>query len=112
MAKGASSALDAQNKLFECLDISCTVRRIEARHRNSGRGRRGTLLGMLSLMHMYLLRIPTVTMLSTMLARYEEYAGLCGFNGKMPDRTTFSKFITRAKPQTVEDAFRNLGFKP
>ena len=61
---------------------------------------------------MYLLQIPTVTMLSTMLARHEEYAELCGFNGKTPDCTTFSKFITRAEPQTVEGVFRELRSKP
>ena len=62
----------------------------------------------MALMLMYLLQIPTVTLLSTMLARHEEYAELCGFNGKTPDRTTFSKFITRAQPQTVEGVFREL----
>ena len=33
---------------------------------------------------------------------------LCGFNGKTPDRTTFSKFIARAGPGTIEGVFREL----
>ena len=41
-----------------------------------------------------------------MLARHGEYAELCGFNGRTPDRTAFSKFI--AEPQTVEGVFSEL----
>jgi transposase len=110
LAKVGSSALDAQKTLFECLDINCTVQRIEARYRNSGRGRRRYPVRamLLALMLMYLLQIPSITMLSTTLARHGEYAELCGFNGRTPDRTTFSKFITRAEPQTVEGVFREL----
>lgn len=79
MAKGGSSALDAQKTLFECLDINCTVRRVEARYRNSGRGRRRYPVRAMLLALMYLLQIPSITMLSTTLARHGEYAELCGF---------------------------------
>ena len=81
MAKGGSSALDAQKTLFECLDINCTVQRVEARYRNTGRGRRRYPVRamLLALMLMYLLQIPSITMLSTTLARHGEYAELCGF---------------------------------
>ena len=74
MAKGGSSALDAQKTLFECLDINCTVRRVEARYRNSGRGRRRYPVRAMLLALMYLLQIPSITMLSTTLARHGEYA--------------------------------------
>jgi len=57
---------------------------------------------------MYLLQIPSVSMLSIQLCRHREYALLCGFNGKTPDRTTFSKFIARAGPGTIEGVFREL----
>lgn len=59
-------------------------------------------------MLMYLLQIPTVTMLSIQLSRHDEYAELCGFSRRTPDRTTFSKFITRAEPKTVEGVFKEL----
>ena len=96
--------------LFQSLDISRTVRRIEGKYSSSGRGRpRYPVRAMLlALMLMYLLQIPSVSMLSIQLCRHEEYALLCGFNGKTPDRTTFSKFIARAGPGTIEGVFREL----
>jgi transposase len=105
-----STELDAQRMLFRSLDISRTVRRVEAKYCNSGRGRpRYPVRAMLlALMLMYLLQIPSVSMLSIQLCRHEEYALLCGFEGKTPDRTTFSKFIKRAGPRTIEGVFREL----
>ena len=105
-----SAELDAQRMLFQSLDISRTVRRIEGKYSSSGRGRpRYPVRAMfLALMLMYLLQIPSVSMLSIHLCRHEEYALLCGFNGKTPDRTTFSKFIARAGPGTIEGVFREL----
>ena len=84
--------------------------RIEARYSSSGRGRpRYPVRAMLlALMLMYLLQMPSVTMLATQLDRHPEYRELCGFSGRSPDRTTFSKFITRAKPKTIEGVFREL----
>jgi transposase len=104
--------LDAQESLFQSLDISHTVKRIEAKYSSSGRGRpRYPVRAMLlSLMLMHLLQIPTVAMLATQLGRHQEYRELCGFNGSgaAQDRSTFSKFITRAEPRTVEGVFREL----
>jgi len=84
--------------LFQSLDISRTVRRIEGEYSSSDRGRpRYPVRAMLfALILMYLLQISSVSMLSIQLCRHQEYALLCGFNGKTPDRTTFSKFIARA----------------
>ena len=82
-----SAELDAQRMLFQSLDISRTVRRIEGKYSSSGRGRpRYPVRAMLlALMLMYLLQIPSVSMLSIQLCRHEEYALLCGFDGKTPD---------------------------
>lgn len=52
-----STELDAQRMLFQSLDISRTVRWIEAKYSNSGRGRPRSVRAMLlALMLMYLLR--------------------------------------------------------
>ena len=97
MAKGGSSALDAQKTLFECLDINCTVQRIEARYRNSGRGRRRYPVRamLLALMLMYLLQIPSITMLSTMLARYGARAHLKPIHGILWVGLHLDSFIER-----------------
>lgn len=67
---------------------------------------------LLALMLMHLLQIPMVAMLATQLDRHREYGKLCGFNGNSsgaaPDRSTFSKFLTRAEPKTVEGVFWEL----
>jgi IS605 OrfB family transposase len=107
---GCGPTLDPQKSLFQSIDIRFTVKQIETGYSGSGRGRpRYPVRAMLlALMLMHLFQIPAIVMLATQLSRHQEYAELCGFNGTTPEHSTFSKFITRAGPRTVEGVFRGI----
>lgn len=81
------------------------------RYANSGRGRpRYPVRSMLlALMFMRFEFIPSVRKLCKRLETPQYARDICEFNGdRTPDHTTFSKFITRAKPKTIEGLFKEL----
>lgn len=102
--------LDTLKLLFSMMDISLTVKCIEARYANSGRGRnRYPVRSMLlALMFMRFEAIPSVRKLCRKLRRRRYAQEICEFSGRTPDHTTFSRFITRAKPKTIEGLFKEL----
>lgn len=99
--------LDTLKLLFSNIDISLTVKRIESRYANSGKGRhRFSVRSMLlALMFMRFEAIPSVRKLCRRLERRSYARDICEFGDKTPDHTTFSKFITRAKPENIEKLF-------
>jgi transposase len=109
--------LDTLKLLFSKIDISLTVRRIEKEYVNSGKGRpRYPVRSMLlALLFLHFEAIPSIRKLCRRLKRREFAREICEFNGpSTPDHTTFSKFITRAKPKNIErmfEEFRDQAFK-
>ena len=99
--------LDTLKLLFSNIDISLTVTLIEAEYANSGRGRpRFSVLSMLlALLFMRFEAIPSVRKLCRRLERRSYARDICKFKDRTPDHTTFSKFITRAKPENIEKLF-------
>ena len=64
---------------------------------------------LLALLFMRFEAIPSVRKLCRMLERRQYAPKICEFNGhSTPNHTTFSKFITRAKPETIEGMFVEL----
>jgi transposase len=64
---------------------------------------------LLALMFMRFEAIPSVRKLCRKLRRRRYAQEICEFSGgRTPDHTTFSKFITRAKPKTIEGLFKEL----
>jgi hypothetical protein len=63
---------------------------------------------LLALMLIHLLQIPSVSSLAAELSMHEEYRELCGFDKGSPERSTFSKFVARAGPETIECVFKEL----
>lgn len=103
--------LDTLKSLFSTVDISLTVSRIEAMYVNFGKGRpRYPVRSMLlALLFMRFEAIPSVRKLCRRLERRQYAKDICKFNGHgTPNHTTFSKFITRAKPETIEGMFAEL----
>jgi transposase len=102
--------LDTLKLLFSKIDINVTVRRIEARYAGSGKGRpRYPVRSMLlALLFMRFEAIPSVRKLCRRLERRSYAREICEFNGRTPNHTTFSKFITRAKPKNIERLFVEL----
>jgi len=103
--------LDTLKLLFSKIDISLTVERIEAFYANSGRGRpRYPVRSMLlALLFMRFEAVPSVRKLCRRLERRQYARDICEFNGDgTPNHTTFSKFIARAKPETIEGMFIEL----
>ena len=103
--------LDTLKFLFSNIDISVTVSRIEAVYANSGRGRpRYPVRSMLlALMFMRFEAIPSVRKLCRRLERRSYAKEICEFNGdRTPKHNTFSLFINRAKPDTIEGLFNEL----
>jgi transposase len=97
--------------MFSTLDIRLTVKRIESRYANSGRGRpRYPVRSMLlALMFMRFEAIPSVRKLCRRLERRQYAREICEFTGdRTPRHNTFSLFIKRAKPGTVENLFKEL----
>jgi hypothetical protein len=88
-----------------------TVRQVEARYANSGKGRpRYPVRSMLlSLMFMRFEAIPSLRKLCRRLEKRRYAREICEFAGdKAPKHNTFSLFISRARPDTIEGLFREL----
>ena len=103
-------SVDTLKYLFSKIDISVTVRRIEALYANSGKGRhRFPVRSMLlALMFMRFEAIPSIRKLCRRLERRRYARDICEFKGRTPNYTTFSKFITRAKPESIAGLFIEL----
>jgi transposase len=103
--------LDTLKLLFSKTDISLTTTQIEAKYANSGRGRphypvRSMLL---SLLFMRFEAIPSFRKLCRKLERRQYAREICEFTGDIsPKHNTFSLFITRAGPETIEGLFAEL----
>jgi len=99
--------LDTLKLLFSNIDISVTVRLIEAEYANSGKGRhRYPVRSMLlALMFMRFEAIPSVRKLCRRLERRQYAREICEFGNGTPKHNTFSLFITRAGPETIEKLF-------
>jgi len=97
--------------LFSEIDISVTVRQIEVRYVNSGKGRpRYPVRSMLlALLFMRFDAIPSMRKLCRRLEKRRYAREICEFSGdRTPKHNTFSLFISRAKPDTIEDVFKEL----
>jgi hypothetical protein len=93
------------------MDISVTVRQVEARYANSGKGRpRYPVRSMLlSLMFMRFEAIPSLRKLCRRLEKRRYAREICEFIGdKAPKHNTFSLFISRAGPDRIEGLFSEL----
>jgi len=103
--------LDTLKFLFSNIDISLTTAQIEAKYKHSGKGRppypaRPMLL---ALMFMRFEAVPSVRKLCRKLQRRGYAREICEFQSdKTPTHNTFSLFITRASPSTVEGLFTEL----
>ncbi len=103
--------LDTLKLLFSEVDISLTVGRVEALYANSGLGRprypvRSILL---ALVFMRFEAIPSIRKLCRRLERRQYAREICEFNGNStPKHNTFSLFIKRAGPETIEGLFVEL----
>ncbi|MDI6904160.1 MAG: transposase [Candidatus Bathyarchaeia archaeon] len=103
--------LDTLKYLFSKIDISITVSGIESVYANSGRGRpRYPVRSMLlALLFMRFEAIPSIRKLCRRLERRSYAREICEFNGdRTPRHNTFSLFIKRAKPKTIEELFKEL----
>jgi len=100
--------LDTLKLLFSNIDISLTTIQVEAKYINSGKGRshypvRSMLL---ALMFMRNEAIPSLRKLCRKLERRHYAREICEFSdGKTPRHNTFSLFISRAGPETIEGLF-------
>jgi transposase len=103
--------VDTLKLLFSEMDISITVKQVEAKYVNSGKGRprypvRSMLLALL------FMRFEAIQSLRKLCRRLEKrrYARkICEFTGdRAPEHNTFSLFITRASPGTIESLFMEL----
>jgi transposase len=97
--------------LFSEIDISITVKQVEARYANSGKGRpRYPVRSMLlALLFMRFEAIPSLRKLCRKLEKRRYAREICEFTGdKAPKHNTFSLFITRAGPDAIEGLFREL----
>ena len=103
--------LDTLKLLFSSIDISITVKQVEAHYVNSGKGRpRYPVRSMLlALMFMRFEAIPSVRKLCRKLERRHYAREICEFQGdQAPKHNTFSLFINRARPETIEGLFAEL----
>jgi hypothetical protein len=97
--------------LFSNIDISLTTTKIEAKYINSGKGRphypvRSMLL---ALMFMRFEAVPSLRKLCRKLERRRYAREICEFtDDKAPKHNTFSLFISRAGPETIEGLFTEL----
>jgi len=97
--------------LFSEVDISVTVKQVEARYANSGKGRpRYPVRSMLlALLFMRFEAIPSLRKLCRKLERRRYAREICEFIGdRAPKHNTFSLFITRASPDKIEGLFSEL----
>jgi len=93
------------------MDISVTVKAVEARYANSGKGRpRYPVRSMLlSLMFMRFEAIPSLRKLCRRLEKRRYAREICEFTGdRAPKHNTFSLFISRAGPDRIEGLFSEL----
>jgi len=103
--------LDTLKLLFSNIDISLTASQIEAKYANSGKGRphypvRSMLL---ALMFMRYEAVPSLRKLCRKLERRRYARDVCEFTRDgTPKHNTFSIFITRAGPSTIESLFTDL----
>jgi hypothetical protein len=103
--------LDTLKLLFSSIDISITVKQVEAWYADSGKGRphypaRSMLL---ALMFMRFEAVPSVRKLCRKLEKRPYAREICEFQGdKAPKHNTFSLFISRARPETIEGLFVEL----
>ena len=109
--------VDTLKLLFSQIDISITVKQVEAKYVNSGKGRpRYPVRSMLlALLFMRFEAIPSLRKLCRRLEKRRYAREICEFTGDTtPKHNTFSLFITRASPDTIEGLFselRNQAFK-
>jgi transposase len=97
--------------LFSEIDISVTVKQVEAKYVNSGKGRpRYPVRSMLlALLFMRFEAIPSLRKLCRRLEKRSYAREICGFSGdRTPKHNTFSLFVSRAKPDTIEGLFKEL----
>lgn len=97
--------------MFSQIDISLTVKQVEAKYANSGKGRpRYPVRSMLlALLFMRFEAIPSVRKLCRKLEKRRYARETCEFTGdRAPKHNTFSLFITRASPDTIEGLFTEL----
>lgn len=88
-----------------------TVKQVEAKYANSGKGRpRYPVRSMLlALLFMRFEAIPSLRKLCRRLEKRRYAREICEFTGnKAPKHNTFSLFITRASPDTIEGLFTEL----
>jgi len=103
--------VDTLKLLFSQIDISITVKQIEARYANSGKGRpRYPVRSMLlALLFMRFEAIPSLRKLCRRLEKRRYARKICEFAGdKAPKHNTFSLFISRAGPDRIEGLFSEL----
>ena len=103
--------LDTLKLLFSKTDISVTTTQVEAKYVNSGKGRpRYPVRSMLlALLFMRFEAIPSLRKLCRKLERRSYAREICEFTGdKAPKHNTFSLFISRASPDTIEGLFTEL----
>jgi transposase len=103
--------LDTLKLLFSEMDISVTTAQVEAKYVNSGKGRphypvRSMLL---ALLFMRFEAVPSLRKLCRKLERRRYAREICEFTGDLaPKHNTFSLFIARAGPDTIEGLFDEL----
>jgi transposase len=93
------------------MDISVTVRQVEAKYANSGKGRpRYPVRSMLlALLFMRFEAIPSLRKLCRRLEKRRYAREICEFTGdRAPKHNTFSLFISRAGPDRIEGLFSEL----
>ena len=103
--------VDTLKLLFSQIDISLTVKQVEARYVNSGKGRpRYPVRSMLlTLLFMRFEAIPSLRKLCRRLERRRYARKICEFTeDTTPKHNTFSLFISRAGPNTIEGMFMEL----
>ncbi len=103
--------LDTLKILFSKTDISLTATQVEAKYVNSGKGRphypvRSMLLALLS---MRFEAVPSLRKLCRKLERRSYARDICEFTGdRAPKHNTFSLFVKRAGPETIDGVFTEL----
>jgi hypothetical protein len=103
--------LDTLKLLFSKIDLSVTTTRIQAKYVNSGKGRPNYPVRsmLLALMFMRFEAVPSLRKLCRKLERRSYAREICEFTGDVsPKHNTFSLFISRASPHTIEGLFFEL----
>lgn len=103
--------VDTLKLLFSEMDISVTVKAVEARYANSGKGRpRYPVRSMLlALLFMRFEAIPSLRKLCRRLEKRRYARDICEFTGdRAPKHNTFSLFISRAGSDRIEGLFSEL----